>query len=427
MLLTQSTTPIIGWIATLLGYIMEGIFRVLDSFGIQNIGLCIIIFTFLVRLLMIPLTIKQQKFTKISQAMQPEINKIQKKYRNKKDQASMQKQQEEIQAVYDKYGTSPTGGCMQLVVQFPIFLALYQVIRKIPAYIPQVKAEYLTIVNSISGQSGSISTINKIAETLNLQKGYVNTLAKDATSDQIIDVLSYFREETWEALAKAFPQSSDVISSVSEKIINMNDFMLGINVSQTPGFHISVYLLIPIMAGIFQYLSFKTMQQPDMGDNPAAGMNKSMAIMMPLMSMYFCIVMPAGLGIYWVSSAMFQCVQQVIINKYMAKADMEKMIEKNRAKAEKKKAKGKKSFMEKLMDTSNKAEAAKQEYNGRPANTISQIASINTKKIRSNYDQIRDEQGKIKDINMDNMGDITKNAHLVYRYDEENKTRGGKR
>lgn len=427
MLLTQSTTPIIGWIAILLGYIMDGIFRVLSAFGIQNIGLCIIIFTFLVRLLMLPLTIKQQKFTKINQAMQPEINKIQKKYRNKKDQASMQKQNEEIQAVYDKYGTNPTGGCMQLIVQFPIFLALYQVIRKIPAYIPQVKAQYITIVDSISNQSGSIETINKIAESLNLQKGYVNTLANDATRDQIIDVLSYFREDTWAKLASAFPQASDVISSVSSKIISMNDFMFGINVSQTPGFRISVYLLIPIIAGIFQYLSFKTMQQPDMKDNPAAGMNKSMSIVMPLMSMYFCIIVPAGLGIYWVSSALFQCVQQIVINKYMEKADLDKMIEKNRAKAEKKKAKGKKSFMEKIMDTSSKAEAAKQEYNGKPANTISEIAAINTKKIKAHDDQLRDSQGNLKNINMDHMGEITKNAYLVYHYDEENKTRGGKK
>ena len=71
MLLTQSTTPIIGWIATLLGYVMEFIFYCLNFIGIQNIGLCIIIFTIIVRLLMLPLTIKQQKFAKISQVMQP--------------------------------------------------------------------------------------------------------------------------------------------------------------------------------------------------------------------------------------------------------------------------------------------------------------------------------------------------------------------
>lgn len=428
MVLTQSTTPIIGQIAILLGYIMQGIFSVLSKVGIENIGLCIIFFTFIVRMLMLPLTISQQKSQKVNQFMQPELNKIQRKYKGKKDQASMQKQQKEIQEVYDKYGFSPTGGCLQLIVQMPIFFALYQVIRKIPAYIPQVKASYHQIYTAISGQSGYLKTINKIAESLNLQKGYITTLGKGATENQVIDVLSYFREESWQALSKAMPQASSVIDSVSQRIVNMNDFMLGMNVSQTPGFHLSIYLLIPIAAGIFQYLSFKTMQQPDMGDNPAAGMTKSMSLMMPLMSMYFCVIMPTGLGIYWVASAMFQCVQQICINAYMKNADVEKMIEKNREKAAKKKAKGKKSFMERLTDTSKEAEQAKEEYkNGKNSyNSIREISLINTKKLNSVVDQNRDKNGKVINIDYKSLGEIGKNAYLVSSLEEENKTRGGK-
>ena len=244
MLLTQSTTPIIGWIATLLGYVMELIYKVLDSVGIQNIGLCIIIFTIFVRLLLLPMTFKQQKFTKINQIMQPEINKIQKKYRNRKDQASMVKQNEEIQAVYEKYGVSPTGGCLQLLVQFPVFLALYQVIRKIPAYIPQVKETYMTAVTALSGQAGYINKINSISE--GLKSSYVTELAKDATPDQIIDVLNYFTADAWDKLAAAFPPISGTIESVAHEITSINDFLFGINVAQTPGLHISVYLIIPI-------------------------------------------------------------------------------------------------------------------------------------------------------------------------------------
>ena len=339
MLLTQSTTPIIGWIATLLGYVMEFIFYCLNFIGIQNIGLCIIIFTIIVRLLMLPLTIKQQKFAKISQVMQPEINKIQRKYRNKTDQASMMKQNEEIQKVYEKYGTNPTGGCLQLVVQMPIFLALYQVIRKIPAYIPQVKAVYMQVVTAIAGQAGAIDAINKIGK--GLKSSYVTSLASDATKNQIIDTLNYFNADAWHKLAKAIPSASDVINTSSTHIIGMNDFFAGINVSQTPGFHPSIYWLIPILAALFQYLSAKTMKQPELdGNNPAAGMTKSMTVMMPLMSLYFCLVTPAGLGIYWVTSALFQCLQQVIINKYMDNADIDALVAKNKEKAAKKKAKG---------------------------------------------------------------------------------------
>ena len=419
MLLTQSTTPIIGWIATLLGYVMELIYTVLDSVGIQNVGLCIIIFTIFVRLLMLPMTFKQQQFTKINQIMQPEIAKIQKKYRNKKDQASMVKQNEEIQAVYEKYGVSPTGGCLQLIIQFPVLLALYQVIRKIPAYIPQVKATYMTAVTAISGQAGYIGKINKIAE--GLKSSYVTELGKNATPDQVIDVLNYFTADAWDKLAAAFPSVSSVIENVSHEITSINDFMFGINVAQTPGLHISVYLIIPILAALFQFLSAKTMQQPQIdGNDQMASMNKSMTYMMPLMSLYFCIIMPAGLGIYWVTSALFQCIQQVAINTYMNHADLEKMVAKNRAKAEKKKAKGKKSIMERLTQTSAKAEAAKEEYEHR-SNTMREISTMNLKKINSKAED------QYENIDTSTLGEIGKKAYLVSQYEKEHNTRGGKK
>ena len=159
MLLTQSTTPIIGWIATLLGYVMEFIFYCLNFIGIQNIGLCIIIFTIIVRLLMLPLTIKQQKFAKISQVMQPEINKIQRKYRNKTDQASMMKQQEEIQQVYDKYGTSMMGGCLPMLIQMPLLFALYPVIAYFPGIFMVCSTGYSSSPITILSSSYTVSAI----------------------------------------------------------------------------------------------------------------------------------------------------------------------------------------------------------------------------------------------------------------------------
>lgn len=99
LLATQSSTPIIGQVAAILGWVMDLIYKVLSAVGIQNLGLCIIIFSIIVYGCMTPLQIKQQKFSKLSAVMQPEIQKIQKKYQNKKDQESMQKMQEETQAV----------------------------------------------------------------------------------------------------------------------------------------------------------------------------------------------------------------------------------------------------------------------------------------------------------------------------------------
>ena len=124
ILLTQESTFIIGPITKLLGFIMEGIFFVIDKIGIPNIGLAIILFTVVMYLLMMPLTIKQQKFSKLSAKMNPELQAVQAKYKNKKDNESMMAMQAETQAVYAKYGVSPSGSCVQLLIQLPIMWAL---------------------------------------------------------------------------------------------------------------------------------------------------------------------------------------------------------------------------------------------------------------------------------------------------------------
>ena len=420
MLLTQSSTPVIGWISTLLGYVIDIIFRLLDFAGIQNIGLSIIIFTVFVRLLMFPLTIKQQKFMKINQVMQPEITKIQKKYRNKKDQASMMKQNEEIQAVYDKYGTGPTGGCAQLLIQFPIFLAFFNVVRNVPAYIPQVKSIYMSAVTAIQQQSGYVDTINKIADGVN--SSYITELPGDATANQVIDVLNYFTADAWNQLADAMPSISNVIANVHQQVAGINNFAFGINVAQAPGFRLSIYLLIPICAALFQFLSTKTMKQPDMGkDNPAAGMTKSMSIMMPLMSFYFCLVAPAGMGLYWATSALFMCIQQIVVNKYMEHADIEKMIEKNRKKAAKKKAKGKKTLMERLTGAAGEADGSgQQSASGR---TITDVATMNLKKMPGGSKNATD----VQNVDIDKLGEIGKKAYLVSQYEKKQNTGGGKK
>ena len=418
MLLTQSSTPVIGWISTLLGYVIDIIFRLLDLVGIQNIGLSIIIFTVFVRLIMTPLTIKQQKFTKINQAMQPEITKIQKKYRNKKDQASLAKQNEEIQAVYEKYGTSPTGGCAQILIQFPIFLAFFNVVRNVPAYIPQVKDIYMTAVTAIQQTPGYVDTINKIAD--GVHSSYISELPNNATSNQIIDVLNYFTADAWGQLADAMPSISGVIESVHHQVAGINNFIFGINVAQAPGFRLSVYLLIPILAALFQFLTTKTMKQPDMGDNPAAGMTKSMTYVMPLMSFYFCLVAPAGMGLYWATSALFMCIQQIIVNKYMEHADLDKMIEKNREKAAKKKEKGKKTMMERLTGAADNADN-QQQVSGRK--TITDVATMNLKKMPGASGSSANGQN----VDVDQLGEIGKNAYLVSQYDKEQNTRGGKK
>ena len=151
--LTKSSVPIIGHIAVILGLIMDGLFRVTANFGVTNIGLSIILFTLIINLLMWPLTVKQQKSSRLMSVMQPELQAIQKKYRGKTDNVSVMRMQNETKAVYAKYGTSMTGGCLFLLIQMPILFALYQVIYRIPAYVPSVYAVFKNAAEPVMQQA----------------------------------------------------------------------------------------------------------------------------------------------------------------------------------------------------------------------------------------------------------------------------------
>lgn len=132
--------PIVGQICWLLGKVMNFIYTILDNMLSTDtglVGLSIILYTIFVYTLMLPMTINQQKSSRMMAVINPEVQKIQKKYKNKRDQASMMKQQEEIQQVYDKYGTSMMGGCLPMLIQMPLLFALYPVIYDIERYVRQ--------------------------------------------------------------------------------------------------------------------------------------------------------------------------------------------------------------------------------------------------------------------------------------------------
>ena len=151
VILNPDTGKILGPIAKyILGPILNAIFNFLNWIKIPNVGLAIILFTIVIYILLLPLTIKQQKFSKLQAKMSPELQAIQKKYKDKKDQESQMAMNQETQAVYAKYGVSPTGSCVQLIIQMPILFALYRVIYKIPAYVPMVKNAFGDLVTKLA-------------------------------------------------------------------------------------------------------------------------------------------------------------------------------------------------------------------------------------------------------------------------------------
>jgi len=347
IILTQYSGAILGPIAKLLGVVMNGIYVLLSKVGIENIGLSIIVLTIVIYTCMIPLTIKQQKFSIMQRKMQPELQAIQKKYQGKKDQETQLKLSEETQALYDKYGVSMTGSCVQLLIQFPILMALYRVIYNVPAYVQSVRNVFEPLVNGIMGTSGFAATMDSLVETLKINIRNVDFTGSNA-SNFIIDALYSMNVAGWDTLRESFPALTDTIGSVQSQVNHLNYF-LGLNISNSPiniittSFKSGAYLmmigalLIPVLSYLTQVLNIKLMPQSDAGGNDQmAQQMKTMNRTMPLFSLVFCFTVPVGLGIYWIASALVRGVQQFVINKQLEKIDLDVLIEKNKEKAEKK-------------------------------------------------------------------------------------------
>lgn len=354
IILTQYSGKIIGPIARLIGYIMNYLYMFLDKvFGIQNLGICIILFTFIIYMAMIPLTYKQQKFSKLSQKMQPELKEIQKKYQGKKDQASIMKMNEENQAIYDKYGVSPSGSCVQLLIQMPILLAMYRVVYNIPAYVGSVKEIYTPLVDKITSVSGYEDIVKKFVSDNGVRPMYgLNFESATSTTNSLIDMLYALPSHGWEALKESFSGLADIISSTASEVSHLNNF-LGINIANTPfsmlknGWSEKDFILIisalaiPLVSYLTQIINIKLMPTASAGgDNDAmARQMKTMNMMMPLFSLFMCFGVPVGLGLYWIAGSVIRCIQQLIINKRMDNLDLDSIIEKNKEKAKKKKEK----------------------------------------------------------------------------------------
>jgi YidC/Oxa1 family membrane protein insertase len=415
MLLTKSTAFIIGPVASLLGYIMNGIFYLQEQIGIANIGLCIILFTIVIYTLLTPLTIQQQKFSRLQSKMNPELQAIQKKYKGKnQDQAAMMKMNEETQAVYTKYGVNPMGSCLQMIIQMPILFALYRVIWNIPAYVTSVKNAFLPLANELINLAGAEEFMTEMAKS--------NSVTfKEMTTNTLIDVLYKFKPDNWTALAEKFPDISSTITSTQEKVDHMNYF-LGLNIADAPLQIITRAIaagtillvigaaLIPILAAATQWVNAKLMSTSN-NQNAAADANDTMAstmktmnTVMPLMSAVFCLTLPTGMGIYWIAGAVVRSVQQVVINKKIDKIDFDELIKKNLEKSNKKRAK-----------------------QGLPPQKISNSAKLNTKNIERVETSAEEKQEKMKsstdyykNTSTAKPGSLAAKAQMVKQYNEKN-------
>ena len=442
LLLTQDSgflKPII-WV---LGKIMNVIFMGIDAIGIPNVGLAIILFTIVVNLLMLPLTIKQQKFSKLSAKIQPEVQEIQAKYKNRKDQNSQMMMSQEIQMVYAKYGVSQTGGCLYLLIQMPILFSLYRIIVSMPAYVTKIGDTFRVLAQKVidvdpncdfmrNAESSSQSIANTFAmygrhiteggDNLN---GVVDVLNKLSTADMGIVAQHY-------GLSDLTSNGQLILSNGTTKgLIDTYNNFLGLNVGNSPQYIMSeaikagAWLLVagaiflPILCMVTQWLNSKLMPQATSNDPQTSSVNssmKTMNIIMPIISGWFCFTWASGMGIYWAAGSIVRIIQQIAINKHIDKIDFDELIEKN---AEKSKLK-----MEKIKQNQERLNEYAKMNTKNIQSTVPNNKSV-TKKATSYNNKASDSDSNVESSTSSNAkasqaGSMFEKANRVKQYNEKN-------
>lgn len=413
--------PVIKQISWLLGQVMNGIYHVMSAIGVESIGVSIIIFTFIVYIFLMPLTIKQQKFSKMQSVMSPEIQKIQKKYANKKDQASMLKQQEEMNAVYDKYGVKMSSGCLPSLIQLLILFGLYPVVWNVPRYVTQVREAYMPLIDQIKSVSGYEKILEDVASTT--VSGFSSYDLTNPTS--LAEIFYKFQNSTWDALVDKIPDIEGLVNSTVSRVGEMNNF-LGIDIGAHPWellqnalaaasiVGIILAVLIPVLAGVSQFVSVKLSQAGAAGaalndsDNPMMSSMKTMTYTMPMISVVFGFTLPAGLGLYWIASAVVRSIQQVIVNAHLKKQSVEDIIAENQAKAKKQREK----------------KGTSAEEINRMATKSTRNVGVNAKSGKGTSDPSKEEKiRKAQELAKNaKPGSLTSKANLVSRYNSGHKT-----
>ncbi|MBR3245029.1 MAG: membrane protein insertase YidC [Lachnospiraceae bacterium] len=431
ILLSKVTTPVISWISQLLGWLMNGIYILLNNLGTERIGYSIIVYTLIVYMIMLPIQIRTQKQSKMQAYMQPEISKIQMKYRGRRDQESMTRMNDEMQTVYAKYGFSPYGTCLPLAFQMILLIGVYQVIYHIPGYIARIGNLFSPLAEKIMALPGGAEAMQTFISDNKIRVAIRETI----TQTNVIDALYLLKPSQWAALPQvsAFSSLSGEISQLSDRVKDVNYFM-GMNISMSPwdiikdsfsshawGF-LLIGIAIPVVAWLTQWIGIKL--QPQQPSNNAqdqmANTMRSMNLIMPIFSAFICATLSLGVAIYWIVGAVFRAIQMIIINRSMMKVDMEEMIKKNLEKAAKKK--------KKKPNAVNQKEAVEQ-------SRVSQQAYTNSKKIR-NYNNSasakkstkKGETGnEIWNYQSDDPNSMFSKANMVSKYNNTHGNTSGKK
>ncbi len=290
-----------------LGGIIAYPFRWIDSIS-PNYVVTLLLFAILMKLVLFPFSIKQQKNSIKQAKLRPYETIIRKKYDGKTDNDSKQKMNQEIMELYQKEGYNPASGCLPMLLQLPIIFALYQVIIKPATFLLQIPKEITTKLGEVAMLiDGKAAT--EIVQINKLLSADVTALEADVAT-QVTELLSS------PVVVKG---AETTVQSAFENLRNSFE-VFGINLMETPTLGLNPLILVPILVLIFSWGSMKLTRkftyQPSMGqDNATKSSMFMMDITMPLMSTWICFMTPAGIGIYWIVQNILGVVQQFALYK----------------------------------------------------------------------------------------------------------------
>ena len=444
MFLTREDGMILGPVCWLLGKLFDLLYQFVSFVTgnpYANLSVCVILFTLVIRGALFPLYFKQQKSSKLMSFIQPEIAKATKKYKGKTDQDSVMKQQMETQKIQKKYGVSMTSGCLTSILQLPIFYGLYRVIQNIPAYIPSMTSKYTDIVRILQDKSENyLEVVKSVAEQSKVSTVTMalKQLGDSTDTNKIIDVLDKFSSSDWNQVIEQLGlQDNATLANYVENFHQMNQlFGLNIdalNIANAPGWHISIALIIPILAALLQFIQSKITMKSSQNNNldpnqqTANNMMKGMMYYMPIMSLVFCITLPIAIGLYWIVGSVVMIASQLIVDAYYSRQDKDELLakcmEKAAAKQAKKKNPEKKSFYEKMMD----AQAGNVSTDEHQTQNINKMATSRLKNYVNPAHSVDDSSYENRKNVTYKPGSIGSKANIMLQYQNKSNDKGGKK
>ena len=298
----------LAFFANIFGYVLKFLYDLVGNFG-----WAIILFSILIKVIMIPISIKQQKAMKKNEKMQEEMKKIQFKYKN-----DPEKLNQEIMAMYKREGASPFSGCLSSIVQIILLFSVFLLVRQPLTYMVKMDTE---VINKIE---------NIVAEK--------NSGAKNAYAE--ISVIQYVRNLNED---NAVAEDGFNIKDYKEQI-NLNMDFLGIDLSQIPTQNWQDFkvLIIPVLYVISSFISIRMTskisknkkeekklisdgenKEEEEEYNPMQDAGKTMSWMMPIMSVSIAIIAPLGLALYWLMNNILMIIERLVINKVINKEEAE--------------------------------------------------------------------------------------------------------